>query len=72
MVLLPLFFVASLIFMWTDTFDEYDYKKSIGGKIGDSITNLLITLITFFFNSLIIVVFYELGMKNKKKVRNQR
>lgn len=58
--------------MWTDTFDEYDYKKSIGGKIGDSITNLLITLITFFFNSLIIVVFYELGMKNKKKVRNQR
>jgi hypothetical protein len=69
MVLLPLVFVASLILMWsTDEKEDFEhFKKSTGGKISDSLTILLITLITFFFNSLIIAVFYELGMKFKKK-----
>jgi hypothetical protein len=73
MLFIPLTFVASLIFIWREDIDDLtDIRKSLGYRISDSITILLITLVTFFFNSLIIVVFHELGMKNKRKVRNQR
>jgi hypothetical protein len=73
MIFIPLTFAASLIFIWQEDLSNLSaFTKSLGGRISDSITILLITLVTFFFNSLIIVVFHQLAMKNKKKSKNNR
>ena len=51
----------------TIDFSSKTYKLSKAQKVLQSIIVLELTLILFFFNSLIISVFYSLSLKNKKK-----